>query len=419
MSEFVTYYADRVFQDYGHTGYLHPAEYSIDKHFGMFIFDFTGVHEYYSFYRFVFTVKEFYYTFQADDFLLGKFVLGTFYHPENLASCRFLTQEDLDFVGFVPLSGRTSTGVAFDLEKRVHKKDLASGKLTLDFIFKEKELYLGLLFVPENLNSYSEQGLYELRFYDYTPVPEWKPSIFAQPLFLIKTSADGGDGSDAQHPFTMQLPNNVDPAFSYEKMKYTAMFGKQDHGDLQESGARPKIHGSDYSKNLSMQIQHINLVDSGTVLEIYGFTGFISRTYYERRVKGYDFASVKKLNFVTWSGILVEWPWCSLLWYGEIYYFADLEEFGECCRKFFREYEDSLCPICGETLGGQLKYSFVDLLRIPHQLYFCSLDCLHAFNSRLMQYRNRLTKPDHTYYTGITGKKYKNGKVDDSLSSAN
>ena len=99
---------------------------------------------------------------------------------------------------------------------------------------------------------------------------------------------------------------------------------------------------------------------------------------------------------------MVEKPWCAMLFYGKVYFFADQLEFNQCCREYFLRYGDSECPVCGEPLGGHFKYSFLDVMRIPQQLYFCSYECLRTFNNHMMFYLGKLTKPYTDYFTGIT-----------------
>ena len=146
-----------------------------------------------------------------------------------------------------------------------------------------------------------------------------------------------------------------------------------------------------------MLVQNIKLTETGHIAELYGFNGYTERYYYPDHVRYNENVSIKKLNFLTWSGILVEFPWCALLWYGEIYLFADQEEFGQCCREHFKQHSQDVCPICGKPIPGHWKYSFIDVSRIPHQIWFCSHDCLRSFNKRLMFYLDQLTEPNNAY----------------------
>jgi len=167
---------------------------------------------------------------------------------------------------------------------------------------------------------------------------------------------------------------------------------------IEERVAHIETRGFDSLKNKSMIIHHIAVSEHGKVKEIYGFNGYTERCVYPDWARGWEVSKIQKFNFISWSGVPMEYPYLSMLWYGEIVLFYSLEEFNQCCHEFFVEHGKDKCPVCGNNIEEHLKYSYIDVTRIPHQIYVCSLECLHKYSARLLYYRNWLTKPNNSYF---------------------
>ena len=387
-------YAYKVEQDKGHDGILHDD--TGEKHYGMFVFKFVAPQDFLHF-KLRLNVELFEQNF-SERTHIGTIIPGTFMYPTYIWANDFLTDYDLNICGWEPVKLQLSSTLSKSVEYKVYSDMFISGKLDIEFHFNFNSEYLGFLFVPEITDTF-EKPLehFRLKFYDTSAVQSKKPVLKCQPSVLYKTVNDTLDGVDKTESMIPNKFRNKDFGYDHEIANpLVFMDAKSDGVHSEEASRGVKIKSVDPAHNFSLAIQHIALKENGEITEIYGFNGYTARTYYENKIRGRDFVYIKKCNYMTWSGLLVEWPWCSMLWYGEVIYFADQDEFGQCCREYFAEHGMDACPICGEPLG-HFKVSFIDITRKPHQLYFCSLDCYHAFEKRLMYYLEILTKDNIKY----------------------
>ena len=385
-------------QDKGHTGKIHNAVPGEEKHYGMFVFqpDYSENASYVSF-RLVLTVKSF-----SSDVPDGEalFIVkpGTFLDAEKILSSDFLTDADLTDCGWEQFHAvNDSSHELRNLEKTVYS--VAGGQLSCEFVFNCNVTYIGFLIDPCEV---SEGHGFEVEFNHVYDLRKKRPLLKMQPEFVPILSKDITEsGDDVENIDNFALFYKKDGSGGIDLSHPYIYADKQDVGKLHEQGKGIKIKETDSAVNYSMQVMNVKVSDKGLLREIYGFNGLREWSLYPDSAFSFEKAVLKKLNVVTWSGQLVEWPWAALLWYGEVFFFADMEEFGECCRKFFKEHGNDACPVCGEPLGGQLKFSFIDVMRKPHQLFFCSHDCLKKFNANMMLYLKLLTKPNNDYLLGI------------------
>ena len=392
------------FQDHGHTETLHSvAANETVPHLGMFIFDFGFGHTPYLNFEFVLNVISVSKNF-SDRRFMGRFMLGTFTSYNLVLENSFLDQSSLDACGWQPIKvpyGTTQIKkeLYYDLYSDVFDTFSREVKFSFHFTMTEIDDHLGLLFVPAQVARSGDGAKYTLKFYgDRSNNRAYVRCTHAiQSLFLNESS----NAVDNTKHYGTRLIDNKDVATSQDSAQQSVGYYKNDSGELKEEPYQLKIGGNDPATNYSMSIRHIALKDEGHLIEIYGFNGYTERYYYPDSAIGFDFAKLQKLNYSTWSGILVEKPWCTLLWYGELIYFADLEEFGKCNRLYFKEQSEQLCPVCGNPIGPHLDLSFVDITRIPHQFYFCSKECKHTFNGNLKLYLQVLTKSNMQYWAGI------------------
>lgn len=359
-------------QDYGHLGVLHDVVGT--PHFGMFVFN-VGENHYCHFD--VILTLDYFFQQNGGSCTLGNFVFGTFDFPEEIPAQTFIDQSSLEACGFNPIQSIA-----------VSNGDISGSSFNLSFHFVGMPRICGVLFEPADLSVLGVHFLFKIDI-SASYIKCWNVSG----SFI---SSDDGYGFDESRD-CLNRPEFPDAGFGWDIAKPKVFFSEFDAGLHKEDQIKLRIFGSDISQNYSMLVQHIALSERGTISELYGFNGYTERYYYPDHIRFYERVSIKKLNFMTWSGILVEYPWCALLWYGEIYFFADQEEFGQCCREHFKEHANDVCPICGKPIPGHWKYSFIDITRIPHQIYFCSLDCLHGFNRQIEAYLSRLTETNLEY----------------------
>ena len=392
-------YAYKVEQDKGHEGVLHDYT-SGEKHLGMFVFQFVEPQEFIHF-KLCLRVEQFEHNFTQRK-QIGTIIPGTFMYPTYIWGNDFLTINDLGYCGWEQIELNLDDEIHHivnrkPVEHKVYSDDIVNGKLEIEYHFNFNGQYLGFLFVPEKTSDYDYPvDHFKLKFYDFNAQQSKKPVLKCQPALLYKTSTDVSGGLDNTEHMEPDVIHNRDIGFEHEVANAQAHFEENDRAMGAECYNGVRIRSIDPAHNFSLSIQNIALKEKGEIVEIYGFNGYTARTYYEKKIRGRDFVYLKKLNFMTWSGILVEWPWCAMLWYGEIVYFANSEEFAQCCREYFAEHGMDECPICGNPLG-HFKISYIDITRVPHQLYFCSMDCLHAFDQRLMYYLKSLTKDNIQY----------------------
>ena len=395
---YIDSYASFDFQDVGHTGKLHNASDANNKHLGMFIFD-LGEHDLYVSY------KLFLYCYILRNTVvkgkpLFQIVPGFFNYPENINTVSFIDQQSLDICGWEPVKVPSgSSGEVHSLSKTVLSGDLIlNEKVSIEFVFNSDKRYIGFLIIPEVTTVGTG---FEILFGQATANKKYRPQLKCQPAVMPLTSSDLGGGIDNTGRVSPKLVSNIDLAKGYDYIRTYTGYTYKDAGELKEASKGIKIRGTDPAVNYSMVITHISLTDEGHIREIYGFNGYTERCYTDSVIITFEKVVIKKLNVVTWSGLLVEYPWASMLWYGKIIFFANCEEFNECCRLYFKEHGNDACPVCGNPLDWQLKYSFIDVTRKPHQLYFCSHDCLKTFNSHMKLYLDILTKPNLDYLLGI------------------
>ena len=389
---FTDYNAIFDFQDSGHTGKIHNAVSENEKHLGIFIFD-VGLNPDNIVFRLMLKVAAF-----GNNVPFGqplfKIIPGVITNPAMIPTQDFLTKESLFVCGWESIQVPDgSLGELKQLERIIYSSDSIL-RISETFVFPCKAQYLGFVIEP-----FVTSDSFEISFCHVDAPEAEKPVLKVQSAKSHIAFSDSLQGNDTR-PYLGVPVHRKDTGTGLSWAKPHVFFGASDSGKLQTASRGVKIKGTDSAVNYSMLIHHIQVSDKGDSIEIYGFNGYTERCYVDSSFS-FEKSLIKKLNVVTWSGLLVEWPWASMLWYGEIIYFADLEEFGECCRLYFKEHGDDLCPICGQPLGKQLQYSYVDVMRIPHQLYFCSMDCLHRFNSQMGLYVNRLTAPNNDYILGI------------------
>jgi len=369
MAFYEKYVPQIIRQDFGHTGIFHDVVEN-EKHLGMFAFNVGN--NLFCHFDVLLRVESLLLQFEDQSCFLGTFTFGTFEHPEFVPYYTFIDETSLDRCGFNPIQTVPCTN-----------GDIVDSVITLSYHLLLAPKFCGILFEPADLHDTNHFSL--LFNAEKSFIKCW--GVNAQ-----SNLSDLGSGwdinLDTNHP--VQLP---DVAFARDHAKPTVLFKEMDAGGLSdEFPTRIRLFAEDYSQNYSLLIHHINLTEDGHIGELYGFNCDMER-YYSDSSKPFEKSQITRYNFVTWSGLLVEWPWCALLWWGEVYLFADQEEFGLCCRTHFKEHGDDVCPVCGNPLGNQWKYSFIDVMRVPHQIWFCSKSCLREFNKKLEFNLKMLTKP--------------------------
>ena len=388
------------FQDDGHLGKIHDAPSSSINHFGLFVFDLGTDNIDYLLFRLNLTCKSVSNTVPVGEPLFN-IVPGYFEHFELLPTVGLLDKAALELCGWVPIEVPDgSAGAMKPLEKVIVSQDDFQ-KLTIDIVFNYNQQYIGFLLVPYMTNDGTGKH-FEIEFYRNYDIESVRPLLKVQEKDLSQASSDGSEAFDGMnYLLSPQLLNKTDVGKLFDRFKSHTPVEVSEEGYTVDRTKAIRLKGTDSSVNYSMLIHYINVSDNGKVIEVYGFNGYTERYYYPDSAFSLERQRIKKLNIVTWSGILVEFPWAAMLWYGEIVYFADLEEFGECCRTYFKEHGNDACPVCGNPLGWQLKYSFIDVTRIPHQIYFCSKECMRKFNGNMLIYLRALTTLNSDYLLGI------------------
>ena len=382
-------------QDFGHTGILHDVPVGGEAHLGVFVFD-TGTES-----GFCHFVVDLYPQFLdhsiPDDVVIGTLVPGWFTNPAQVLSSDLCVLEDLETCGFVPAFpedasvGKGEPVSLHSIVQNVHYRQ--------EFHFLTHERYLAVVFVPECTDPESVGSCFQLQFAgDESYFDDLVPQLYAQPLSWNVTIHEKGNVFD----FMASIPPPEEQPLPVERLlELDVLYFKDDAGKLADYYPQLERRAHDPAVNLSMVIKHVALTEQGRIKEIYGFNGYTDRYYYPDFGKLFEQVNVVKYNYISWSGIMMEFPFLSMLWYGEIIFFASLEEFNECCREFFIEHGNDACPVCGEPLGNHLKYSYIDITRVPHQFWFCSHACLRTFQRRLVYYLLALSKSNIGYLTSI------------------
>ena len=395
-------YLTKAYQDLGHTNYLHDVDVQVGPHYGLFLFDLRpfkdDAEQFFIYLSFKFVSKYLEFTGSTNT-LLGTFKVGFFTNPSVLETNYLITDQVLNQAGFTLVSFRSGHSIR-TIEKQLYSDELqAESVIEFASMFNFRHDLVGVLFVPE----VTEPEHFKLRFYVDRSSERTCPLLKLQVANLSLTSQDVSSGLDETKRLDFNFLNKSDQSVGKDLPRPSVFFKQFDSVKSTGKNQGIRIFGYDYSRNYSMAVTHLVVNDRAQCLEVYGFNGYTERYYYPDYGRFFEKVSIEKLNYVTWSGLLIEWPWCVMLWYGEIVYFADQEEFNLCCRTYFKSQEKEKCPICGQFMGKHLKYSYIDVTRIPHQLYFCSEECLAGFDRHMMRYINALTKANPTYPIGVTG----------------
>ena len=371
---------------------------------GLFLMDIKKAHANFCHVTFSLFAQYVHYDF-LDDRIIGQVIPGKISDPGDLITKTSLTPQELLSYGWEPYEtvGAGSLGKGVD----VHSKDVTQGEwVEFDFSIPidRTDHYFGICFLPKFIDIHSSGLSYKLQFAGVNQVfRDLYPVAWLHYTNYYFSATDASAAKDTPYEFPESRDLRKDQISPVERLYLLGQV--QGHDTLHPKIERVEsieVRGMDDVVNHSMVIETLCISDKGSVLEVYGFNGYTERNLYFDVTHAWDYAKLKKYNFISWSGIPMEYPYLSMLWYGEIIFFYSLEEFNLCCREYFIEHGNDLCPVCGNPLGEQLKFSFVDVMRIPHQFWFCSKECLHKFTGHLPNYLKLNSKPNNKYLMEVT-----------------
>lgn len=114
-----------------------------------------------------------------------------------------------------------------------------------------------------------------------------------------------------------------------------------------------------------------------------------------------DTIRVLKYNYISFTGYLIAVPASTVLFYGRRIYFINRRELSNFLEDRVLARLHELCPICGNPLGGGLRYTLVTGAGLPFNLFFCSKKCLAECTHYIHKYKKifkELTKLIDTHY---------------------